>query len=319
MDSNFSRAGSELYHKLNKRLKDLRARVASEEEIAAANPHFELKRARSSVKYHAKLLQEHDDELEERIRKAVERIKEEAATKRAEKEKNLAEAKVKLEEEEKKTPRSVFKARQELLNHIKHFQESLAMPKGFFPELNEVSFTPAKPAPAATPAIRIKTSFELEEEELARTRRLAQEDLAMKKREEAEKEQEKREKALEALRRERAIQEEQDRRRQDEIRRKELESRVPEKKMPQIKEEEEEEEEMDIWDLDGMTEHAKEQLVRSRARCGMSIPEAFQKYVHQLPPSAPPAQPKKPIKRTVAQLSTIAGLAVQKYAAPSDE
>jgi len=314
MDSQFSKAGSELYHKLNKRLKDLRARVMNEESIAAQSPSFELKRAKSSVAYHSKLLEVHDTEVEERINK----IRQEAAIKRLEKEQNLAAAKLKLEEEEKKVPRSVLKAKHELLQHIKHFQESLSMPKSFFPELADA--TPVvQSTPPAVPEFRVKPSFEIVEDELAQMRRLAQEDIRKRKQEEEEK----RQRDIEEHRRRRELEEAAELKRQDEKRRKELESQaLPSNTKVHFKKElsEEEEEDMiDPWDLDGMTEQAKESYVRCNARAGMKVPDQFKKYLAVLPASAPPALPKKPIKRTAGQISTINGLAAQKYGAPSDE
>jgi len=181
---------------------------------------------------------------------------------------------------------------------------------------------PIKPKPIAPPPpeLKVRATCEVIEDELARTRRLAQEDIKRKEREREQEEEDKKQRALEEYRRQKEIQEEADRKRQDEKRRMELEGKPASKVHFNTKLSEEEEEDMiDPWDLDGMTEQAKESYVRCNARAGMKVPDQFKKYLAVLPASAPPAQPKKPIKRTAGQISTINGLAAQKYGAPSDE
>ena len=150
MDIQLSEEGRKLYSKMVEKLKVLHLRVTQESELFEKSPSYTYTRAKNSVQYYEKLL----EEQEEVTKRRLEAIRLECEQQRQQKERWLKDAKEKLLNEESKKPRTLLRAEQELSSHILKMKASLPLPSDFY---SKYSHNPSPggevkpPAPLPTP------------------------------------------------------------------------------------------------------------------------------------------------------------------------
>jgi hypothetical protein len=164
-----SENGLKTFHKYNQKMMVIYHKLQNEYELMSQAPTDLFLRAKKSVEYHKKLLEEHDAVLQRRI----EVIKAESNRQRVEKENNLRVAEENFEIQKQKKPRSILRVEQELRDIIVKMKNEIQLPDSYYQRFQQFALTPTAqnqmvslPQPPITQDIETTTNIQSERQKL---------------------------------------------------------------------------------------------------------------------------------------------------------